>query len=119
MVAYLTRVFGPQHLDLAEEVVQEALLKALQNWPHSGIPENPAGWLFRVARNSALDAIRHRNLADENSVVLIKEHLERGNRTPAGDPELEDQLRDDELRMVLMCCHPSLPPDARIALSLK
>src|SRR5690242_8781214 len=58
MVAYLTRLFGPAHLGLVEEVVQDALVKALQQWPYSGIPANPGGWLFRVARNGALDALR-------------------------------------------------------------
>jgi len=53
MVAWLTRVLGPAHLELAEEVVQDALLKALQLWPHSGIPDNPSGWLYQVARNGA------------------------------------------------------------------
>ena len=117
MVAYLTRMLGPEHLDLAEEVTQEALLKALQNWPYTGIPNNPAGWLFRVARNSALDAIRHRTLTGEKSAELSAEHF-RHAATP-DDAELEERFRDDELRMVLMCCHPTLPQDARVALSLK
>jgi RNA polymerase sigma-70 factor (ECF subfamily) len=118
MVAYLTRLLGPEHLDLAEEVTQEALLKALQHWPYSGIPQNPAGWLFRVARNAALDAVRHRTLAGEKSTELAAEHFRNADASSAND-ELEDQLRDDELRMVLMCCHPTLPQDARVALSLK
>jgi RNA polymerase sigma-70 factor (ECF subfamily) len=118
MVAYLTRLLGPEHLDLAEEVTQEALLKALQHWPYSGIPQNPAGWLFRVARNAALDAVRHRTLAGEKSTELAVEHFRNADASSAND-ELEDQLRDDELRMVLMCCHPTLPQDARVALSLK
>ena len=58
MVAWLTRVFGPAHLELAEEVVQDALVKALQQWPFTGVPDNPAGWLFKVARNGALDVLR-------------------------------------------------------------
>ncbi len=58
LVAWLTRIFGPAHLELAEEVVQEALLKALQQWPYTGVPQNPSGWLFRVARNGALDVLR-------------------------------------------------------------
>jgi len=57
IVSYLTRLLGPEHMDLAEEVVQEALLNALQSWSYSGIPTNPAAWLLQVARNSALDAI--------------------------------------------------------------
>lgn len=118
MVAYLTRLLGSEHLDLAEEVVQEALLKALQNWPYSGIPQNPAGWLFRVARNAALDAIRHRTIVhrDVASYVSTQQDAEM---SLLDDTALEEQLRDDELRMVLMCCHPALPRDARVALSLK
>ena len=120
MVAYLTRVLGPEHLDLAEEVTQEALLKALQHWPYTGIPQNPAGWLFRVARNSALDAVRHRTLAGGKSAALGRRTAhDTLETTAAHDAGLEEQLRDDELRMVLMCCHPSLPQDARVALSLK
>jgi RNA polymerase sigma-70 factor (ECF subfamily) len=119
MVAYLTRLPGPEHIDLAEEVVQEALLKALQNWPYSGIPQNPAGWLFRVARNAALDAIRHRTLAGEKNVEFAAERIRDVEAAVGDGAHIEDQLRDDELRMVLMCCHPALPRDARVALSLK
>jgi RNA polymerase sigma-70 factor, ECF subfamily len=119
MVAYLTRLLGPEHLDLAEEVVQEALLKALQNWPYSGIPQNPAGWLFRVARNAALDAIRHRTLAGEKNVDFAAQRIRAAEAVVGDDTQIEEQLRDDELRMVLMCCHPALPRDARVALSLK
>jgi RNA polymerase sigma-70 factor (ECF subfamily) len=118
MVAYLTRLLGPEHLDLAEEVVQEALLKALQNWPYSGIPENPAGWLFRVARNAALDAVRHRTVV-RRDVASHASTRQDAEMSLLDDTALEEQLRDDELRMVLMCCHPSLPRDARVALSLK
>jgi RNA polymerase sigma-70 factor (ECF subfamily) len=119
MVSHLTRLLGPEHLDLAEEVVQDSLLKALQLWPHSGVPDNPAGWLFRVARNAALDAVRHRGLTVEKAPAVTAEIL-RGALPSVNDvTELEEQLRDDELRMVLMCCHPLLSPDARAALSLK
>ena len=118
MVAYLTRLLGPEHLDLAEEVVQEALLKALQNWPYSGVPQNPAGWLFRVARNAALDAIRHRTVVRKDAASYVSTHQD-SELSELDDTALEEQLRDDELRMVLMCCHPALPRDARVALSLK
>jgi RNA polymerase sigma-70 factor (ECF subfamily) len=119
MVSHLTRLLGPEHLDLAEEVVQEALLKALQVWPYSGIPENPAGWLFRVARNAALDAVRHRTITAEKAPALTVEILRTASPSGNDDPKLEEQLRDDELRMVLMCCDPALSQDARVALSLK
>ena len=110
MVAHFTRLLGPEHLDLAEEVVQEALLKALQKWPYSGIPDNPAGWLFQVARNTALDAVRHRQVRDQKASELIFNETRTSDLIGTGrhaalpgDPEFEEQLRDDELRMVLMC----------------
>src|SRR5262245_24602053 len=77
MVAYLARLLGPEHLDLAEEVVQDALLKAFELWPHSGIPENPGGWLFRVARNTALDAVR-RNAVFAHKAQELSRELSRG-----------------------------------------
>jgi len=118
MVSHLTRMLGPEHLELAEEVVQESLLKALQHWSYKGIPDNPAGWLFRVARNAALDAVRHQSLVLEKEALVEADYLRR-NDTAADDPRVEAGLRDDELRMVMMCCHPTLPREARVALSLK
>jgi RNA polymerase sigma-70 factor (ECF subfamily) len=115
MVAWLTRVFGPAHLDLAEEVVQDALLKALSQWPFNGVPENPGGWLFRVARNGALDVLR-RNAAFRDREAAIAVEL---TRLPDTSNPLHSSIEDDELRMVFMCCHPDLPADARVALSLK
>jgi RNA polymerase sigma-70 factor (ECF subfamily) len=114
MVAYLTRIFGPSHLELAEEVVQDSLLKALQQWPFSGIPENPGGWLFRVARNGALDALRRHASFRDKAAALAHELA-----STAHDAVDESTLEDDELGMMFMCCHPSLPRDARVALSLK
>jgi RNA polymerase sigma-70 factor, ECF subfamily len=121
MVAYLTRLLGPQCLDLAEEAVQEALLKALQVWSYSSVPANPSGWLFRVARNAALDAVRHNTLVDQKAASLAASEIARMSASSGapGEAEFEEQLRDDELRMVLMCCHPALPRDTRVALSLK
>jgi RNA polymerase sigma-70 factor (ECF subfamily) len=116
MVAWLTRIFGPAHLDLVEEVVQDALVKALQQWPFSGIPDNPSGWLFRVARNGALDALR-RSAAFRGKARAIRAELEA--RTPSGDAAPHSVPGDDELRMVFMCCHPALARESRIALSLK
>src|SRR5215472_11996166 len=83
MVAYMTRVLGAEHLDLAEEVVQEALLKALTSWPYTGIPDNPSGWLFRVARNSAIDAIRHRSLVVEKADLIAAEQIRASEASPA------------------------------------
>ena len=118
VVAHLARVLGPACLDLAEESMQEAMLRALQSWPYQGIPENPAAWLFRVAHNSAIDSLRRgRFLEQKNGVVLAE--LTRATAISSDDPGFEEQLRDDELRMIFMCCHPEIARDARVALSLK
>ena len=119
MVAWLTRIFGPGHIGLAEEVVQDALVKALQQWPFSGIPRNPAGWLCQVARNGALDALRRDASFRDRAVDLAAELARSAEAIRLSDLPAEDLLKDDELRMILLCCHPALPRDARVALSLK
>jgi RNA polymerase sigma-70 factor (ECF subfamily) len=118
IVAHLARLMGPAHLDLAEEAVQDAMLRALQSWPYAGLPENPRAWLFRVAHNAAIDALRRSKMTAEKSDALVAELSHSGARTP-DDPLLEEQLRDDELRMIFMCCHPEISREASVALSLK
>ncbi len=118
IVAHLTRLLGPAHLDIAEETMQEAMLKALQTWPYQGLPENPSAWLFRVAHNSAIDAVRKNSLLSRKADALVAE-IQRSTTIAFEDSDFEEQLRDDELRMIFMCCHPEIPRDASIALSLK
>jgi RNA polymerase sigma-70 factor (ECF subfamily) len=118
IVAHLTRLLGPARLDLAEETVQEAMLRALQTWPDQGVPENPAAWLFRVARNAAMDAVRHDRMIGQKEDAVVAE-LERPAKTLPGDPDFEEQLRDDELRMIFMCCRPEISRESSVALSLK
>src|SRR5215467_3926031 len=89
MVSHLTRMLGPEHLELAEEVVQESLLKALQHWSYNGIPDNPAGWLFRVARNAALDAVRHQSLVLQKEAQVEADYLGRNLTPEENDPRLE------------------------------
>ena len=120
MIATLVRVFGPRHIDLAEEVVQEALLKALQLWAYRGIPENPSAWLIQVAKNRALDLLRREASLQEKSEELVRAFAaqeaiahQRNESSPNGE------LLDDTLAMVFMACHPSLPRESRVALTLK
>lgn len=116
LVALIAGALGPRHLDLAEEVVQEALLCALQTWPHRGIPDNPAAWLHRVARNRAVDALRRDRAADTDPEDLERELTRRLL------PDQTDPLAsrpDDELAMMFMTCHPAIPRESRIALTLK
>jgi RNA polymerase sigma-70 factor (ECF subfamily) len=110
IIAHLTRLLGPSHLDAAEEAVQQAMLRALETWPSRGAPENPAAWLFRVAHNAAIDAVRKTRHDVE---------LEEALTLATVNPEFEEQLRDDELRLVFMCCHPAMAAETRVALSLK
>jgi len=119
IVAHLAHVFGPAHLDLADETVQEAMLRALETWPYQGIPENAAGWLLRVAYNVAIDAVRRNRVLGEKTDAIVAELQSRGSLSRFEDPDVEAQLRDDELRMIFMCCHPEISRDARVALSLK
>jgi RNA polymerase sigma-70 factor (ECF subfamily) len=118
MVARLTRLLGPAYVALAEETVQEAMLRALETWPYQGAPDNPGGWLFRVAHNIAIDAVRRdRTFGDKTDAIVAD--LTRSAAVAPEHADVEEQLRDDELRMIFMCCHPSLSTEARVALSLK
>ena len=118
MVAHLTRLLGPAWLNVAEEAVQESMLRALQTWPYQGVPENPGGWLFRVAHNSAIDSVRRNKTFGDKTDAVVAE-LSQAAMVVPDDPELEEQLRDDELRMIFMCCHPAIPHESSVALSLK
>jgi RNA polymerase sigma-70 factor, ECF subfamily len=117
MTAHLTRLLGSARLDLAEEIVQEAMLRALQTWPYQGVPENPPAWLFRTARNAAMDVVRHESMV-ERKQPTVKAQMD-WDPGPLDDELLGDGLRDDELRMIFMCCHPEIPRDSSVALSLK
>ncbi len=114
MTSHLARLLGSARLDLAEEIAQEAMLRALQIWPYQGVPENPPAWLFRTARNLALDLLRRERMVERKHQDLRPEEF-----APAENLDLDSELRDDELRMILMCCHPEIPRDASVALSLK
>jgi RNA polymerase sigma-70 factor (ECF subfamily) len=116
MVATLTRIFGVANLELAEDVVQETLIKALRQWPYRGVPENPGGWLMHVAKNHALDLIR-RDVSFKNKAALLIEPELDGNG--AATFSLDDPLGDDQLTMMFICCHPSLSLEAQVALTLK
>src|SRR5207247_4129519 len=81
MVATLTRIFGIEHLNLAEDVVQEALARALQTWPFYGVPKNPSAWIIRASRNLALDVVRRRKVF-QNKQAEISRLMDRDGATP-------------------------------------
>src|SRR5438128_6443309 len=98
MVVRLTRLLGPAHVGLAEETVQEAMLRALQTWPYQGVPDNAAGWLFRVAHNLAIDHVRRGKVFGDKTDAIVAELTRSASRT-ADDVDVDEQLRDEELRM--------------------
>ncbi len=120
MVATLTRIFGVGHLSLAEDVVQEALARALQTWPFYGVPQNPAAWIMRASRNLALDAVRREKLFRDKEPEIITTLEQWPTGAVVGNaPLLENEIQDDRLRMMFVCCHPLIPPEAQISLALK
>lgn len=100
-------------MDLAEEVVEDALVKALEIWPFQGIPANPSAWLVQVAKNRAFDAIRREAVLAAKMPDLARAFPEHAAI------EISSQLTDDQLSMIFLCCHPSLSRETRIALTLK
>ena len=119
MVATLTRIFGIEHLSLAEDVVQEALGRALQTWPYRGVPENPSAWIMRASRNLALDVIRREKVFRGKEPEIARIIEAGGSSTPEAVIFSENEIADDRLRMMFVCCHPVIPPEAQVALALK
>jgi RNA polymerase sigma-70 factor (ECF subfamily) len=117
MVATLTRIFGIEHLSLAEDVVQEALARALQTWPFYGVPKNPAAWIMRASRNLALDVVRRQKVFRDKEAEITR-LVEEQNPAPEAAVFLEQEIKDDRLRMMFVCCHPLIPAEAQVALAL-
>src|SRR5262249_44247801 len=110
MVATLTRIFGIEHLNLAEDVVQEALGRALQTWPYRGIPENPSAWIMRASRNLALDVIRREKVFRGKEAEISRLIEAGGSSTHEAVIFSENEIADDRLRMIFACCHYVIPP---------
>lgn len=117
LVAALAAHLGTHRLQLAEDAVQEALVRALQTWPYRGIPDNPAAWLTQAAKNLALDALRREQTWQRKEAQITAEQ----ERWLARDDEPEDEhtLPDDTLRMLFVCFHPQLSSEAQLALALR
>jgi len=120
MVARLVRALGAQHLGLAEDVVQEAFVRALRAWHPEGLPREPERWLQRVAKNLAIDTLRRRALGEVVATELGDWVLDDVHAPPPRVADGDDDVaHDDTLRMMFLCAHPSLPQEARSALVLK
>ncbi len=112
MAAVLTRFLGVDHFDTAEDLVQDTLLKAMETWRFRGMPDNPTAWLYKVARNKAIDWVREqqrkaKQTKESESTATVEELFH------------EDEIQDSVLRMMFTCCHPSIQPESQIALTLK
>jgi RNA polymerase sigma-70 factor (ECF subfamily) len=110
--ATLIRLLGD--FDLAEEALQTAFAAALEQWPREGLPANPRAWLVSTGRFKAIDALRRRARLNSSSLESVEE-LEAVPDSEIDQPEIED----DRLRLIFTCCHPALPPDAQVALTLR
>ena len=115
ILATLIRLLGD--FDLAEEAMHEAFAAALSLWPRSGVPGNPRPWLISTARFKAIDTLRRRARFDASQDELVR-YLE-AQWSSAERSKEEDRLEDDRLRLIFTCCHPSLAPEARVALTLR
>ena len=118
VLATLVRLLGD--LDLAEESMHEAFATALESWSHTGIPDNPRPWLISTARFKAIDGIRRRARFAGAEKDLVAHMESRVNSASGGMEALgEEEIEDDRLRLIFTCCHPALPPEAQVALTLR
>jgi len=107
-------------MELAEDVVQDTLLKALQQWGYQGVPQNPRAWLYQVAKNRALDVIRHDKLNSTHSSEIKKQFGQETAELLDNQTIFDSgEIKDDQLRMIFSCCHPSLSIESQVALTLK
>ncbi len=119
MIAALTRVFGVHNLALAEDVVQDALCRALEVWKLRGVPENPSAWLMATAKNRAIDVLRRERTARTFAPELGRLLETEWTLAPVVEELFESSaLRDDVLRMMFSACHPGQPEDAQVSLVL-
>jgi RNA polymerase sigma factor (sigma-70 family) len=120
LTTVLTKLFGTHNLQLAEDVVQDTLLKAYDTWKINGLPDNPSAWLFTVARNKAVDSIRRQKHLREYAKTIIPPPQPEDTISPLVEKMVNSHhMDDDQLRMMLVCCHPSLSTEAQVSLILK
>ena len=117
LVASLARLL--RDVGLAEDMAQEALVAALEHWPRDGVTDNPAAWLMTTARRRAIDRLRQRQLHHDKQGALAYELEPAEMPAPDSDARLEDDIGDDLLRLLFIACHPVLPAESRVALTLR
>src|SRR6202522_4330955 len=117
ILATLIRLLGD--FDLAEEAMHEAFAAALTLWPRSGVPGNPRPWLISTARFKAIDTLRRRARFDASQDELVRYLEAQWSSAESSNQNEVDSFEDDRLRLIFTCCHPSLAPEARVALTLR
>lgn len=120
LTSVLTRIFGSHNIELAEDVVQDTLLEAIKVWNYKGVPENPVAWLYKVAKNKALNIVNREKYKREYTSEVV--HFLKSEWTADAALEKlfsESEIQDDQLRMMFTCCHPSISSDSQVALTLK
>lgn len=119
MASVLARMLGFERLELAEDIVQETMIQALRSWPFQGIPENPSAWLYRVAKNKALDVVRREKLFRQISPEVAYEYEQETAEAMLNLYFFDDEITDSQLRMLFACCHPVLSLEAQVTMCLK
>src|SRR5579872_3549125 len=120
MAAVLTRLLGSDQLQVAEDIVQDTLMKAMDTWGYHGVPDNPSAWLYTVAKNKALDFIRQKRLHEQiHSEIAKTIHSEWALSASVNQLFLQHEIEDSQLRMMFVACHPVVPVESQIALTLK
>jgi len=120
MIAVLSRLLGLQNIEIAQDLVQDTLLQAMSTWSYKSVPDNPSAWLYRVAKNKAIDFLRRekrfRDLSPQFSYLLESEYT---LSSTVNSLFLENEIEDSQLRMMFACCHPVIAEESQIALTLK
>ena len=118
IIAGLARML--RDVGLAEELAQDALVTALEQWPQSGVPDNPGAWLMTTAKHRAIDRLRRHQLMERKHEEIARElEAEQADAMPRFDAMLDDDIGDDLLRLIFTACHPALPAESRVALTLR
>ncbi len=117
LIAALTRL--TRDVGRAEELAQDALVSALEQWPEQGVPDNPGAWLMAAAKHRAVDTLRKASLVEKKHHDLARDEQAREARAPDLDTKIDEDVGDDLLRLILISCHPVLSTEARVALTLR
>jgi len=120
MIAVLSRLLGLQNIEVAQDLVQDTLLQAMSTWSYKSVPDNPSAWLYRVAKNKAIDFLRRekrfRDISPQFSYLVESEYT---LSSTVNNLFLDNEIQDSQLRMMFACCHPAITEESQIALTLK